>query len=370
MKKIITVFLSLIISFLFAVSVYAADISVTADTVNLSTTDSTMIPVTVKGNGGLMGFKITVEYPVDKVEVKAISRGELTSKGNFNTNFGINDGKFDVLWNNTQDIKEDGTLFVISAQAKTEIKKNTKINLSFSQPDTFNESYEDVKLNCKDIIISAKKEKNTEAESTEKAKEESAKKEPSPINSSQVTDAVKVALEKFDYDNLSEVKDEKEFIKEVNKNLETITGSKDHNVKDYDSLKSLYISAYEGEFVEETTNNNDSDKINNAIEKALQTVGAKSIDEIDEKDKKKFVNEVEKNLKSENPDTPDVSKDLETEDALNIIKKVNSISENEVNQTNKNETKSSINTVLYIVIGILVLLIAVTAVFIFIKKKK
>ena len=78
-----------------------------------------------------MGFKITVEYPVDKVEVKAVSRGELTSKGNFNTNFGINDGKFDVLWNNTENVNGDGTLFVITAISKTPITKLMKPMMYF-----------------------------------------------------------------------------------------------------------------------------------------------------------------------------------------------------------------------------------------------
>lgn len=372
MKKILTILLTLMISLSLAFTVYAAGVSVTADSVNLSTAESTMIPVKTKGNSGLMGFKITVEYPVDKVEVKAVSRGELTSKGNFNTNFGINDGKFDVLWNNTENVDGDGTLFVITAMAKSDIKKDTEIKVSFSQPDTFNESYKDVKLNCHNIVISANKVESTEEETTTaKTNEVSTTKVSAPIDSSQVTDAVKTALDEFGYKNLSEVKDEKAFVKKVNKNLGTITGSKDHNVSDMESLKSFYNSAYEGEFVSETTNNIDSEKINNAVEKALQTVGAKSIDEINEKDKPRFVAEVEKNLTAENPDTPKISEDIETGQAVDIIKKIYGATNptTEQNKKGKQDTEKNSFSVLYIVIPVALILVFAGLLFVKYKKK-
>lgn len=315
-----------------------------------------------------MGFKITVEYPVDKIEIKAVSKGELTTKGNFITNMGINDGKFDVLWNNTENVNGDGTLFVITAQAKADINKDCNIKLSYSQPDTFNESYQDVKLNCHNILISANKVETT-APVTEK-EDNSTTKAPVPIDSSQVTDAVQTALDDFGYKNLSEVKDEKKFIKRVNKNLETISGTQDHNVSDMDSLNSLYVSAYEGEFVAQTTNNIDSEKINAAVEKALQTVDAKAVDEIEEKDKAKFVAEVEKNLKAENPDTPNISQAIETDRAVDIIKKIYSATKPATKQetTGKQETESNGFSAFYIVIPIAVIL-ALAGLF-FVKRRK
>ena len=356
------------ISFLFTFTVYAADVSVRAASVNLSTSESTMIPVKIIGNNGLMGFKITVEYPVDKIEVKAVSRGEITSKGNFNTNFGINDGKFDILWNNTENVNGDGALFVITAQAKTEIKKDTEINISFSQPDTFNESYKDVELNCHNIVISANKVTTTET-TTSKTDNSSTTKASTPIDNSQVTDAVQTALDKFGYKNLAEVKDEKAFVEQVNKNLETLTGTTDHSVNDMDSLKSLYNSAYEGIFASETTNNIDSDKINSAIENALKTVGAKSIDEIKEKDKAKFVEEVEKNLKEENTDTPNISKDIETDQAIDIIKKIYNATNSTTEGNEAKENKKAYGKILYIIIPVFAVLIIAGIIVLKHKKK-
>ena len=370
MKKVLSFLISVIIVFACSITVFAADASVTADKVSLSTTESTLIPVKVMGNSGLMGFKITVEYPVDKVEIDAVSRGELTSKGNFNTNLGINDGIFDVLWNNTENVDGDGALFVISAKAKSEITKDTEIKISFSQPDTFNESYKDVKFNCKNIVISAKKIETT-VPTTEKADDGSTTKAPTPIDSSQVTDAVNAALEKFGYNKLSDVQDEKKFIAEVNKNLETITGFKDHDVSDMESLKSMYSSAYEGEFVAETTNNIDFEKINFAVEKALKTVGAKSIDEIKGKDKATFVKEVEKNLKEENPDTPNISEDLETDQALDIIKKIYNVTNPTTTaaETKAKDTVKKSSKALYIVLPVLAVLVIAAGIVIVIKKK-
>ena len=244
--------------------------------------------------------------------------------------------------------------------------------MTFSQPDTFNESYKDVKLNCKNIVISANEVTTTET-TTSKADDSPATKASAPIDSSQVTDAVQTALDKFGYKNLAEVKDEKAFIEQVNKNLETLTGTRDHSVNDMDSLKSLYNSAYEGIFVSETTNNIDSDKINFAVEKALKTVGAKSIDEIDEKDKVKFVEEVEKNLKEENADIPNISNDIETDQAVDIIKKIYNATNptTEESEADAKENKKASGKILYIVIpAFVVLIISVLIVLKYKKKNK
>ncbi|MCM1115443.1 MAG: hypothetical protein NC397_08110 [Clostridium sp.] len=376
MKKIITILLSILLMLQCNIIAFASDnVTVLADSVSLSQTEPILIPIKIENNSGIMGFKMTVEYPVDKLDVKSVSRGEITAKGNFNSNLGINDGRFDVLWNNVDEIKNDGTLFVISVQAKTEIKKDTEIKLSFSQPDTFNEKYEDVVFDCKNIIISADYIKLTMQETTTQNGEtttqngETTTKVPAPIDNSQIIDAVNTTLEQNGYENLKDVEDADDFIKDFNKNLETITGSDEHNVTDFDTIKSMYNSAYEGEFITETTNNIDSDTINSAVKETLDEFKVKSIDALDDKDKVKFVQKVEEKLKEQNPDTPNISKDLETDAALDIIEKLYDSTNAEQDEQQKNESNNSSKTIIIVVTAV-VLVVLIAIVIIILNKKK
>ncbi len=370
MKKFITIILSLLLIFQCNIIAFAADnVTVSADKISLSQEESTLIPIKIKNNSGIMGFKMTVEYPVDKFDIKSVSRGEITAKGNFNTNLGVNDGRFDVLWNNVNEIKTDGTLFLISAQAKTEIKKDTEIKLSFSQPDTFNEKYEDVAFDCKKIVISAKYIETTTQETTTQ-KGETTTKAPTPIDNSQIIAAVDTTLEQNGYENLKDVKDTDKFIKDFNKNLETITGTNEHNVTDFDTIKSMYNSAYEGEFITETTNNIDIDKIQSAVKETLDEFKVKSVDELKDEDKAKFVQKVEEKLKEQNPDTPNISEDLETDNALDIIKKLYDSTDTEQDKQQNNENNNSNQTIVIVAISVVLVIMLVSAVIIFRKKKR
>ncbi len=369
MKKFITIILSMLMILQCNIVAFAEDsVIVSADKVSLLQSEPTLIPIKIKNNSGIMGFKMTVEYPVDKLDIKSVSRGEITAKGNFNTNLGINDGGFDVLWNHVDEIKTDGTLFLISAQAKTEIKKDTEIKLSFSQPDTFNEKYEDVAFDCKNIVISADYIEPTTEETT-KGNNENVTKVSTPLDNSQILDAVKITLEQNGYKHLNEVVDTDKFIKDFNKNLETITGSDEHNVTDFNTIKSMYKSAYEGEFITETTNNIDTDKIQSAVKETLNEFKAKSIDELDEKDKVAFVQKVEEKLKEQNPDTPNISEDLETDNALDIIEKLYVSTNTEKNEQQDNDSSHSNKVMIIILTSVVLIILLVSAVIIFRKKK-
>lgn len=369
MKKFITIILSLLLIFQCNIIAFAEDsVTVSADKISLSQEEPALIPIKIQNNSGVMGFKMTVEYPVDKLDIKSVSRGEITAKGNFNTNFGINDGRFDVLWNNVDEIKTDGTLFLISAQAKTEIKKDTEIKLSFSQPDTFNEKYEDVVFDCENIVISAKHIETTTQESTIQ-KGETTTKAPTPLDNSQILDAVRITLEQNGYENLKDVKDKDKFIKDFNKNLETITGSDEHNVTDFDTIKSMYNSAYEGEFITETTNNIDPDIIQSAVKETLNEFKAKSIDELDEKDKAAFVQKVEEKLKEQNPDTPNISEDLETDNALDILEKLYESTDTQENEQQDSENNQSNQIIIVVVISV-ALVALIVGISVIMKKKK
>ena len=255
---------------------------------------------------------------------------------------------------------------MISALVKKDLSKDTEIKLSFSQPDTFNEKYEDVAFNCKNIIISAEKIETATVETHQN--EESTTKAPSPIDSSQVLDAVKITLEQSGYKSLSDVTNKEKFVREFNKNLEIITGSNEHNVSNFESLVSLYNSAYEGKFITDATNSIEQNDIQTAINEALKSVNASSLDEIKDKDKEKFVKKIEEKLKEQNPDTPNISEELETDKALDIIKKLYN-STNSAQKEDNNDTQNNSNIIIVISIATIVVVL-LTVLTILLKKKK
>lgn len=112
------------------------------------------IPIRIEGNVGIMGFRITVQYP-ESLTSPEVARGEVLSTGSLNDS--ITDAakeSFDVVWVNTEDIRSDGTLFVIRFDVPDEMQEGEyDISLSYSQKDTFNERYEDVVLSCENTTV-------------------------------------------------------------------------------------------------------------------------------------------------------------------------------------------------------------------------
>ena len=111
------------------------------------------VPVLMKNNPGIMGMRMEVEYDSKVLTPINVKQGPLL-KGNFDHNIGLSEGKYSILWNTTEDICGNIPLFVASFRvAEQADAASTVISLSYSQPDTFNEAMEDVKLECQDIVL-------------------------------------------------------------------------------------------------------------------------------------------------------------------------------------------------------------------------
>lgn len=112
------------------------------------------VPVKISGNAGIMGFRINVTYDKDYLVPLDVTCGDILS-GVFDHNIGIYDTScFDVLWSGTENTNANGILFYIKFRIKENaLKGTTQIGLSYSQEDTFNESYEDVMLDCEEISV-------------------------------------------------------------------------------------------------------------------------------------------------------------------------------------------------------------------------
>lgn len=366
MKKIITIIISICIMLSFSMTVYGANSATVAAKDIVLTENEELIPVEIKNNSGIMGFKITVRYDTSKIDVRSVTKGEVCAKGNFNTNFGNSEDNFDVVWNNTDNVKEDGNLFILSAKSVDGAKGKTDIKITYSQPDTFDVLYKDVVLDCKDISITLAKqdETTTSVDSTVPNKEDTTNSW--VADDEQMIQAIDTTLSQEGVSSIDEVKDKKLFIEELTENLNTITGSTDNNIVDFDSIKDIYNNSYSNEFIKEVANNIDKDKVKNIIRETLKDFNVDSIEDLNDADKQKFVASVEEKLKAEDSDIPNISNDLETEYALDIIEKLyknKSIEESDVEIGKPNKVAISVCAS---VLGVLVIGVA----FIVLKKRK
>lgn len=372
MKRAISIILTILIVFnITCISAFAAEsYVVSASDVIAPKNAKVSVPVELKNNKGIMGFKITVEYNPENVDITSVERGSVTSNGNFTTNFGTLGTKFDVVWNDVNETSEDGSLFILTVVCK----KSDNIKLTFNQQDTFNEKYEDVHLKCNDIAIkySAKSKDTTVITKQGNSKESTVTRTDTTVNNSQILKAIRTTLSDYGYKSLNDVKNEKQFIKSFNKNLSKIAGTNEYKISDIKELKKIYVSAIQGEYVKEASNNIGGDDINNAISASLKKINAKSIDDIPENQKSQFVKSVENELQEKDPNLPSLSNELSVSESFDVIKDLdfNSPKQTEDNSSESSETgHKKHNTVLYIVLAVCVLIAVAVIVLVIVKKK-
>lgn len=335
-----------------------------AETVTATAEKSVVIPVRIKNNTGLMGFKITAEYDKSVLTSPKVTSGDITKNGMMNDSIGVTpDGKFDVVWSNTQNETADGTLFVISFQSVK--AEDTQIKLSYSQPDTFNEKWEDVELKCTDITVDFT------------AENESATQPDKPSvtpDSEEIKNAVDIVLGETDKGHIDEIpEDEKaDFVDRTNEILNQLVGKPEKPFESVDEIKDAYNGAVADEYVDGTLSAVDSDKIDAAIRDSLASVGAESIDKIPADKKAEFVQKIENNLSQYAPDVEKISDKLTADEAVEAIKQLQG--ENEVAATQgkkvpETQTKNNTAIIISIIAAVVVAAVIVIAV-VYMKRKK
>ena len=373
MKKVISVLLFTLLILYFNIYSFAAEpVTVQANDVTLVQDQEISVPIKIENNNGIMGFKITVEYPVDKIDIKSVSRGDITSKGNFNTNFGINDGRFDVLWNNVEEVQDDGTLFIITVEPASTSNFNAEIKLSYSQPDTFNEKYEDVTFDCRNIAVNFSVNENQNESETTTTLINNENQETVAYDNNHILTAVKKSLAEYGYASLSEIKTDNQqyFLDTVNQKLSELSNGKYAAINSFENLVSLYNSAYEGIFITDVTSEISNENIQQAIKDALKTVGADSISKLKDDAKEEFVKELEKNLKNYNSNVPSISEDVDVDKAVDIAQKLDDATKSVQAQQDPAESNNTNNAWIIVLISVLGVAVIVTAGIIIIKKRK
>lgn len=126
-----------------------------AEYVTAKQNDEITIPVYIENNHGIMGYRLDFEYDADILQpISATCGSDFITGSQFNDSIGFKEGEFKVLWNNIGELYANGVLLNLKFKVLTSETIDTSIEMTYSQPDTFNEQYEDVVFDCQNINLS------------------------------------------------------------------------------------------------------------------------------------------------------------------------------------------------------------------------
>ena len=160
-QKLSVLLLVLILCFNISAAV-SNELYPTSDRFVVSGGEKIEIPISIKNNFGFMGFRITVNYPSAVLINPQVRKGASLNTGNLLNSIGKNtDGSFDILWNDSENFRNNGELFVLSFDVKDDAKDgNYQIHFNYNPDDTFDENWNDVRLCFTDIQICVCKDKD------------------------------------------------------------------------------------------------------------------------------------------------------------------------------------------------------------------
>lgn len=352
---------------------FAATVAeVYADKIIAESDKTVLIPIKIKNNTGIMGFKISIGYDQSVLSSPSVTKGSLVENGMMNDSIGItNEGKFDVVWSGTENSVGDGTLMILSFMVVED--KNTQIKLSYSQSDTFNEAWEAVELKCLDIFVVFSKDELgqiTEAVpesevdniklSAETDSESNLSSENQP-DSEEIKNAVDIVLGETGRGHIDGIPEEEivDFVDRTNDILGQLTGGTNKPFDSVEEIKDAYGDAVAEEFVEDTKEAVDSDRIEASINNALDFVGAERIEQISEEKNEEFVLSVESNIAQYAPDVDTISDKLTADKAVEVIKQLQNENDESATQGIKLlEPQTKNNTVLIIAVAAAIIFVA------------
>ena len=331
MKKTVCVLALILLISMLQITASAANYEVGASDISMAVGEETKVPVKLSGNKGLMGFKISVSYLPDQIDVVSVKKGDFADEGNFSTNFGVRDTGFDVIWNSTGNVAKGGTLFVLTVKLKEAVKDKADIKLSYSKPDTFDSMWKDVALDCRNITVTKASQASATTVSQEKVTTATAPVGPTLPSGDKIVEIYKQSLKELKYKDVYEAAGHDDYVKMINAKLSDASGVKNRTwVSDYDSVIRLYEQAYENIFFATITGSADSSDVSKAVQEVMRKMKISSVSEIPEDQEEKFVKEVQKELNKVDPNMPDVESDVDTDEAMKLFKQAYGLANNGV----------------------------------------
>ena len=264
------------------------------------------IPVHLKNNKGIMGFRITIKYPKNQLTLTDVSSGSITADGLFNTTitdyYSVN-GRFDVVWSQNAEVKDDGTLFVMTYKVKgTADDGKYNISVTYSQEDTFNEKFDDVNLSCSPIqvFIGDVTSPVTEQEKTTKASD--GKNDDKPVSDDYLVSSTEQIIQSFGQSDIESLTEEqqKTVVEYVNNRVDSYGGGKKYD--SFDELKSDYKEATKREAARKVIESTNLDKIVSVTDEVLKEYGVNSFGDLPADKKQEAVEKTLQKLAEEGAD--------------------------------------------------------------------
>ena len=312
------IFLFFIIVSIVALVVFdavAMDYRIFSDQIQAEAGKSITIPLKIENNKGIMGFKLTANYSNSIFKEPKVMRGSVTSVGMLSDSIQESTiDSFDVVWSNSENVYADGVLLVLQFTLDKKVSNGLyAIDLTFSQPDTFNEQWDDIPLDISNITVQV-------GQPTESSlltqNEESTQEHPSTICVFDDQTDVEVVLEVIDshfvqneienqlleagvasIDDLSE-EQYSDFQEEISDafGLYDVTIVPENLRKD--SYSTLYQAAVVTSFVDDVLESADADAIQQAIESTMNEYGIGTLEDIPEDRAVNFSRDVQEKLES------------------------------------------------------------------------
>ena len=327
-----------------------------------------LVPVNISNNPGIMGFKVSASYPTELIEISSITAGSVTAKGNFIHNVGKVAGQVDVIWYSTEQTTDDGSLFVLTVKPIDSFVEgeSTKITLTFSQADTFNEKYEDVAFDCRSINVSygypSQQPTDNNLPTVEKPSEVA-------VTDEQIIDAVDAALDNTESGNIEGI--DSDTVDEVNENLRTIVGPGAPQFSSAEDLRERYNTAQMNEYSEQVQINIEPATISEILKDVLRKRNAASFSELSVTDKSEAVAEAYQRMHDADNTLPDISGLLSDDEAATMFDRLlnEASTEDEQKGTNADITKKN-SFPIYIIIIIIAFVIVCGIVILLVRKKR
>ena len=197
-----------------------------------------LVLLNISDNPGMMGFKLHFVYDAEKVKIIQAIKGTATNSGRFTDNIGLKEGSFDILWNSTENVYEDGSVAVLKIEP---LDTDFMIDVSYSPADTFNESWDDVVLECSPIVTEGYEGGSVSEEAPESLPQTDSAPE---ITQTQTAEVVSDVLEELPEKKLSEFTDseKQKLLDRTNKKLSVLYGVEDDHYGTADELINNYKS--------------------------------------------------------------------------------------------------------------------------------
>lgn len=326
-----------------------------------------LVPINITNNPGIIAFKITCEYDSSLIEIVDIIPGNVISTGTLFHNLGLHTNTVDVSWYDVSDHNSDGVLFVISLKPTDKLKneKQTHIEMTVSQEDTFNSQFNDVVLDCNTISISYGESPEQNATSSNPIQETASEV---LVTDAQVIDAVDAALGNTESGSIDDV--DSDTVAEVNDNLRTIAGPNAPQFNSVEELRGRYGAAQRNEYLEQARRNLEPSAISNTLTGVLEKRNASSFSELSGSEKSDAVAEAYQKMHEADDTLPDISDYLNVDESAEVFDSLISDAPTQVEEGGLEKTQNNGLQIHIIIVITLIILCCIVCIFAYKKKAR